>query len=457
MEFRTGLHPGTKKTNTTSMKTWKAIAMAIFAVSTLILLSFTFRKESKPKHRSTYRSIPKGCVFRTVMGEESTDSSFLYFTSEKALVSIRHGLDWVTKAQSKNGGWGAGSHSRQDVMDPHAVPSDPATTAMVSMALLRSGSNLQSGTYSLQLSNAMDYLLTSVESSSKESFNITNETGTQIQIKLGENIDVILTSQFLSNLLDGNLEHDAQLKARVKKANDVCVLKIQRSQSGNGSFQGSGWAGVLQSSFATNALESAQGQGAKVDDKALDRAREFQKSNYNSKTGEANTDMGAGVMLYSVTGSARASAKEARRADEEINKAKQDGRLATNAAPTVQNLEKIGFGKDEALKYATAYEVYNSAKVQAQRADVMDGFGSNGGEEFLSYLQTGESMIIGKDSEWKKWYDNMSGRLLSIQNDDGSWSGHHCITSPVFCTATCLLILAVNNDVNKLTEQGRQK
>ena len=165
--------------------------------------------------------------------------------------------------------------------------------------------------------------------------------------------------------------------------------------------------------------------------------------------------MGAGVMLYAVTGSARASAKEARRADEEINKAKLDGRLAQEAQPSVQNLEKIGFGKAEALKYSTAYEVYQSAKVQAQRQDVMDGFGSNGGEEFLSYLQTGESMIIGKDQSWKKWYENISGRLLNIQNDDGSWSGHHCITSPVFCTATCLLILSVNNDVERLIELGR--
>ena len=132
-------------------------------------------------------------------------------------------------------------------------------------------------------------------------------------------------------------------------------------------------------------------------------------------------------------------------------------RLAQNAAPTAENLEKIGFARDEAMKYSTAYDVYQSAKVRAQRQDVMDGFGSNGGEEFLSYLQTGESMIIGKDNEWKKWYDNMSGRLLRIQNDDGSWSGHHCITSPVFCTATCLLILSVNNDVSKLTELGREK
>jgi len=63
-------------------------------------------------------------------------------------------------------------------------------------------------------------------------------------------------------------------------------------------------------------------------------------------------------------------------------------------------------------------------------------------------------MIIGKDSEWKNWYDSMSGRLVNIQNDDGSWSGHHCITSPVFCTAACLLILSINNDVQKLTALG---
>jgi hypothetical protein len=39
---------------------------------------------------------------------------------------------------------------------------------------------------------------------------------------------------------------------------------------------------------------------------------------------------------------------------------------------------------------------------------------------------------------------------LSIQEKNGNWQGHHCITSPVFCTATCLLILSVNNDVKSL-------
>ena len=438
------------------MKLMKVFLIALLAFSSALLVSFSFRTDSKVKHKSTYRSIPKGCVFRTVMGEESSDSSFLFKTSEKVQVSIEHGLDWIVRAQNDNGGWGAGTHSRQDIMDPHAVNSDPATTAMVSMALLRSGSTFNSGKYSAQLRKSLEYILRSVESSSNTSYNITDQTGTQIQIKLGANIDVILASQFLTNSLD-YLNNDRSLKDRVKKSLNSCVFKIQKAQDSNGSISGSGWAGVLQSSFASNALEAAQAQGATVDDAALQRAREFQKNNYDSKTGSVNTDMGAGVMLYSVSGSTRASAKEARKVQEELEKAKKDGRLDQNAPASAENLEKIGFDKDEAMKYSTAYNVYQSAKVQAQREDVMDGFGSNGGEEFLSYLQTGESMIIGKDNSWAKWYDNISGRMLRIQNDDGSWSGHHCITSPVFCTATCLLILSVNNDVEKLIELGREK
>ncbi len=438
------------------MKTWKTLSIVLLVVGSVLLVSFTLRKDTKVKHRTTYRSIPKGCVFRTVMGEESSDSSFMFKTPEKVRLSVEHGLDWIAQAQNNNGGWGAGSHSRQDVMDPHAVQSDPATTSMVSMALLRSGSTFTAGQYASQLRRSLEYILKAVESSPEASYNITDQTGTQIQIKLGANIDVILASQFLTNSLD-YLNNDRQLKDRVKKNLNACVAKIQQAQDTNGSISGSGWAGVLQSSFASNALEAAQAQGAKVDDAALQRARAYQKNNYDSKTGSINTDMGAGVMLYSVSGSTRASAKEARKVQEEVDKAKRDGRLAQNAPPSAENLEKIGFEKDEAMKYSTAYNVYQSAKVQAQREDVMDGFGSNGGEEFLSYLQTGESMIIGKDNSWTKWYDNISGRMLQIQNDDGSWSGHHCITSPVFCTATCLLILSVNNDVEKLVELGRNK
>lgn len=436
------------------MKTWK-VSLVIVMICAVLLLAFSNRK-TKPVSRKIPFVPPKGCVFRTVMGEEPSDSGFIYKTPEKVQRAADRGLDWIARAQSQNGGWGAGSHDRQDVRDPHAVATDPATTAMVAMAMLRSGTSLTEGVYAPQLRRALTHLLEATEESPASSNNITNLTSTQIQVKLGANIDVILTAQFLSNILDHSA-HDEALKARVQRCLNLCVAKIQRAQDKNGSIAGSGWAGVLQSSFATNALEAAQAQGANVDDQALARARDFQKKNYDTKTGDVNTDMGAGIMLYSVTGSTRASAKEARKVKEELARAKKAGRLSQNAPATAENLEKLGYAKDEALKYSTAYEVYESAKVQSQRADVMDGFGNNGGEEFMSYLQTGESLIIGKDHSWKKWYDNISGRLLNIQNNDGSWNGHHCITSPVFCTATCLLILSVNNDVEKLIEQGEEK
>jgi len=436
------------------MKPWKYSALTGFAVGSILLFGFSFRKITGDAKNSKPFIPPKGCVYRTLMGEESSELYSVYKTPEKVALSIDRGLTWIIKAQNENGGWGAGSHSRQDIIDPHAVEPDPATTAMVSMAILRSGSTLQEGKHTKHLQKALEYLMDVVETSAKENLNVTNLTGTQIQTKLGQNIDVILTAQFLSNVLDNAAYHKA-LHQRIQKNLNICVSKIQRAQDASGNITGAGWAGVLQSSFAANALETAQAMGADVDKELLERSRQAQKGNYDAKTGGVNTDLGAGVMLYSVSGSVRASAKEARKVEEELEKAKKEGRLIANAPVTVENLQKIGFDKDDALKYTTAYEVYQSAKVQAQRDEVMDGFGSNGGEEFLSYLQTGESMVIGKDDGWQKWYDNISGRMLKIQNNDGSWNGHHCITSPVFCTATSLLILSINNDIEKLTDIGK--
>lgn len=453
MEIDPRPHPAHINKTKNDMKTWKMSVMAVVVITSIaVLFSFTYRRADAVKKKIPFVP-PKGCVFRTIMGEESSDEHAIYKTPENVQRSVDQGLNWIVTAQQPNGGWGAGSHSRQDIINPHAVQTDPATTAMVSMAMLRSGTTLSKGTYAKNLRDALDYLLETVESAPQGSANITNLTGTQIQSKLGINIDVILTSQFLSNILP-YLGDEPQLRERVKRCQDICVNKIQKAQDVNGSIAGSGWAGVLQSSFATNALEAAEANGAVVDKRALERARAFQKNNYNAKTGDVNTDLGAGIVLYSVTGSVRASAKEARKVEEELNKAKREGKLSQSAAPSAENLQKIGFAKDDALQYATAYEVYQSAKVEAQRDDVMSGFGNNGGEEFLSYLQTGESMIINKDNSWQQWFDNVSGRLLKIQNNNGSWQGHHCITSPVFCTATCLLILSVNNDVASLMELG---
>jgi len=396
---------------------------------------------------------PEGCVFNTVMGIEPIDPEFEYTTPDNVISSVTEGMKWMENAQQVDGGWGAGSHSMQHIRDPKAVKTDPATTAMVCMALLRNGNTLYDGEFSMQLRDGTEYLVEAAENSDPASPTITTVTGTQIQSKLGANIDVVLTMQYFSNLLEQLQKSDAYYD-RVMHCLNICVEKVQSNQAADGSLQGNGWAGVLQSSFATSALEAADVRGADVDEKSLDDFRKDQKDNTNAESGDVRTDRGAGVVLYAVSGSARASAKEARKAKEDIAQAITDGRLGSNEEVTIENLEEIGYSEDEALKMGTAYKVYETAKERSQDKAVLKGYGNDGGEEFMSILQTGESMIVNQDMDWKGWYDSTSDRLVQIQNEDGSWNGHHCITSPVFCTATCLLVLTVNNDIERLVELG---
>jgi len=235
---------------------------------------------------------------------------------------------------------------------------------------------------------------------------------------------------------------------------DICVAKIEQGTDASGRQKGAGWAGVLQSGLATSALESALAVGANVEEEIIERSKNYQKGNYDATTGNVKTDDGAGVMLYALSNSVRASAKDARKVKEDFEKAKSEGRIDKTATISAENLKKIGYGEAEAMEYNTSYNIYQSAKNKVQQEDVLNGFGNNGGEEFLSFLQTGESLVVNQDQDWKKWYNNMSGRILKIQNKDGSWNGHHCITSPVFCTATSILLLTVENDIDFLSKIG---
>ena len=424
----------------------------LLLLAPLVLLTVAWKiSETTPDYSETSRTLTpeSGCVFMTVMGEESSQDFSVYKNNENLQFAVRDGLSWLSKAQAANGGYGAGNHSAQHIMDPHAVVSDPATTAMVAAAFLRSGTTLKKGVYKDNLKNAIEYLLNEVERNQNNEF-IAEARNTQIQRKLGDNIDVVLTTQFLSSLLDRDLR--GLDKKRVKRALNMCIDKVQRSTDQEGKQRGAGWAGVLQSGLANSALEAAQSVGGAVNSDVLQIMRDYQKSNY-SEDGNVNTADGAGVMLYSVSGSVRATAKDARKAERMIKEANKSGAL-NDEVVTVENLKKAGMTETEAIEYNTSYNVYQSAKQTVQREDVVSGFGNNGGEEFLSFLQTGESLAVNDDTDWKKWYDDMSGRILKIQNQDGSWNGHHCITSPVFCTATSLLLLTIENDIDYLKEMG---
>lgn len=432
----------------------RVLLATVFVIS---IASYAFTKQFIYKQQRTSRiasvtccANPQPnhvCVMKTVFGLDSHQVVAVNtaHVPETSAAAIKKALSWVAAAQAPDGGWGAGAHRHQKVRDPHAVATDPATTALVALSLLRTGNTLEDGSYSTQLKKATEYLLGAVENWPASQPYLTTLQGTQPQQKLGQNIDAILTAQFLTNLIGIQPQH--AWSERIRKNAETCLRRIEQQQDEDGGWKGGGWAPVLQSALADNVLESAADQGMAVDSNVLRRSKNYQKQNFNTETKTTVTGKAAGVVLYSISSTTRSSAKEAKKAKDIIARAKQEGKLKPEEELNDETLQKAGLAPAEAKELATAYRINQGAKAEAQREDVMDGFGSNGGEEFLSYLMTGESMVMQGGQEWKKWYDMMAARIIAIQNNDGSWNGHHCITSPVFCTAVCILILSIREDL----------
>ena len=396
------------------------------------------------------------CVMKTIFDLDSKplhpkSMNELELTTE-VKAAVQAGLQWMSKAQLNDGGWGAGTHNQQQIKDPHAVPADAATTSLVLLSMLRTGTSLDSGSYQKQMIKATVFLLTAVEQWPANQMKLTTLNGTQPQQKLGENIDAILTAQYFTTLLKYHQQH--AWKNRIEKALQKCVGRIEKEQDTDGGWKGGGWAPVLQSALADNMLETAKDVGISVDSLVMSKSKKYQKGNFDTATKSAVTGKAAGVMLYSLSSTTRSSAKEAKKARMIMEKGKKEGKLMEDEKLNEISLQKAGATPAEARELVTAYQINENTKTQSSRDDVMAGFGSNGGEELISYLMTGESIVMQGGTEWKQWYQAMSQKIVAIQKADGSWEGHHCITSPVFCTAAALLILSITSDMDVTIEKG---
>ena len=363
---------------------------------------------------------------------------------------IEKALAWLAEAQHEDGTWGAGSNSRQQIRDPHAVQGDPATTSFAAMAFLRSGQTTQKGKYKDVVRKATEALVKVVENAPVQGPKITQLSGTQPQAKMGQFVDTSLTARFLARILN-ELPKKSKLRKRVDKAIDKCVAKIQASQQKDGSWTGGGWAPVLQSSLAEQALEIAQAAGKEIDEDVLKRARENQKGNFDDRSGKVRADKAAGIELYAFAGAQRATASETLEANDIVEKAKKEGKLPQAAKPTVDNLRKIGVRDEKAKQLANSFAQNERQQKRVQNDNaLLTGFGNNGGEEFLSYLMTSEALVITGGDAWEKWDEKMHRRMRKIQSNNGSWTGHHCITSPVFCTSAVIQCLNTFQDAETL-------
>ena len=83
---------------------------------------------------------------------------------------------------------------------------------------------------------------------------------------------------------------------------------------------------------------------------------------------------------------------------------------------------------------------------ELENAHFVSGFGSIGGEEFFSYLNISDGLHRAGGQEWEKWNGDMKTKVIRLQNEDGTWSGQHCITGRVAVTSAAMLLLVADRD-----------
>ncbi len=314
----------------------------------------------------------------------------------------RLGATYLKTIQKKDGGWGAGTWGNAD----DGAPSDVATAAIVILALHRDADGTD--IHSEAINKGVRYVLKAIDDAPRDSARVSTPESTQPQYKLGKLVDTHMAAMMLTELA-GKL--DADTNRSMDKGLGQVIAKVQLAQREDGSFDGDGWAPVLSNSIAATSLMRARDQGVAIDMKVLEKSEAYQAGQV-SGDGTFDTSTGAGVELYSVASTLRTNSM-AKKREGSVNQAAAE--RASDASVS---------------------------RVAADATGLMTGFGSIGGEEMLGYMMISDTLAEEDDQKaFSTWDDKVGAYLVGIQNANGSWAGHHCITSTTFTTAAAVMTL----------------
>ncbi len=364
--------------------------------------------------------------------------------------AAKKGVKWLLEHQLKNGGWGQGDESQNmgRGMQGFAAKANVGDTCVAAMVLLRTedavpGSPL-AGPHQEELRQAIRFVLREIEASDQDSMWVTSVRGTRIQSKIGQYIDTSLASILLGEML-GRMGNDNE-NARVENALAKVTHKLAKNMKADGSWENRGWAGGIQSAAATKGYFRAMSNarpGSAVASEEISQAFEANVQNWRAQAGQSLSGLGyadsAGVALYG-------SANQLSSLDEIVRSQKPQAEewrreLADQSIPEAA---RRGLEKKVSEFEATVGQLGRNRSAVLMKLDdegFVSGFGSNGGEEFWSYWNLSEALVRDGGNDWLKWDKSMEKNLGRIQNEDGSWSGHHCITGRTFCTSAALLVL----------------
>lgn len=366
--------------------------------------------------------------------------------------TVEKGLAWLVAHQLEDGGWGQGEESRHmgGTMSGQVSKGNVADTCVATLALLRAGSTPKDGPHKAAIGRALDYVLREIEAADDDALYVTSNRGTRVQGKLGPYVDTFLSAQLLAEVKDQM--PDEASSGRLSEALDKVLAKIRKHQKSDGTWGGGGWAPVLSQAMAGKALNTAARKGVKVDEETRRRVEKQAGDAFDGK-GNFAGEGSAGVGLYAAAasvGTLRASDDTNAARESAVKEALASAKKPEEKARAQAELDRI---RDTRQQSRAAEQALTK---RLEDPAFVSGFGSNGGEEFLSYMLVSESLVAKGGEEWRKWDATMTQNLGRVQNGDGSWTGHHCITGRTFVTSAALLVLTADRARSSIADKIRR-
>lgn len=370
------------------------------------------------------------------------EAKFAPAVTPKPLSSqVNKGLAWLLEHQLPNGAWGQGEEAAgmgrgmEEMKDKGNV----ADTCMAALAVIRAGSTPSSGPHANAVKKALGFVLSEIEKSDADGLAVTDIRGTRVQGKIGPYVDTFMSANLLAET-KGKIE-DPALARRHASALAKVLRKIEKNQRQDGSFEGQAWAPVLSQAMAAKGLNKAAQVGEQVSGEALKRTEGYAQGQFDSGKKAFSGEGGAGVNLYSAAASSGALSDSAntRAIEEQVLREE-----VKNAKTDKERRQAEARLKDHDDARTVRNNVQGALVEKLADPSFVSGFGNNGGEEFLSYMLVSESLVTKGGKEWADWDKSMTANLNRVQNPDGSWTGHHCITGRTFVTASALLVLTAD-------------
>jgi hypothetical protein len=324
-------------------------------------------------------ALAAGPFHRAFAGLGEDGESHITKASER---SVSKALAWLRKVFNKDGGCGVDVNQSSDI----------GCTCMVGLAMMAAGGTCFDGEHQGDLRNILRFMLNRVEQ--MPSTNVTSQTGTQIQNKIGAQAHSFFAALYLSQTL-GEQVDPQPAKTALRKVTDV-IVKTQRP---DGDWGNESWAPTLGTVMGWVSLRAASSVGLSVG-AAPEKTAEHLIQKMSPSLVETQGWM------------------------HELYKNASGIRVLYDMEMEEDRTAKKAF--DEVLKFV---KTDNTPFTQA------------GGEEFLAFHLITETMLKRGGPEWNDWFPVVRDKLIDVQNKDGSWTGHHCITSRTFCTAAAVLVL----------------